>query len=110
MEHKRMHQRTIVAHDLDISLRKLGDAERIPVLNVDDFSLGGMKVISSAPCDVGEDVDIKIELSDYRVKFIAEVKRCLEVKAGQYDMGLEFITLSSKNLEKMYDLFIIGKL
>ena len=104
MATKRSYERVRITKDLDMSIKVLGEAVREPVSKVLDFSVGGMKIVSSKLFAVDNDVDLMLVLPRRKVKFVARIKRA-EEQEKEYVMGLQFVTISESNLEELYNLF-----
>ena len=88
---------------LTMTIRALGDSAFHKVDKLMDVSYGGVRIISPQKISPNTDLSITILLEDYKLKFIAQVKRC-EDHGSEYDLGLQFITISKKNLKRLYQM------
>ncbi len=101
---QRTFKRKTVDLDLDISMRELGQPQVVPIKKILDLSYGGIKILSNHKIDINADIAITIKLDDYKLKFIGEVKRCETNDNQNYEIGIQYITISRKNLNKLYQL------
>lgn len=64
-----------------------------------------MKILSAVNFSKGQDVDFKLIIPDRVIKFIATIIYS-ESSDRYFEQGIQFLTISEANLEKLYDLFI----
>jgi len=85
-----------------LSLRLLGTAARLPIEEVIDLSTGGIRFLIKNPIQLKVDVDILLIVSGYKLKFIGQIQRCQKTEEGMNDVFAAFVTISEKNLRKLF--------
>lgn len=85
-----------------LSLRLLGTATRLPIDEVVDLSTGGIRFLIKNSIQLKVDVDILIIVSGYKLKFIGQIQRCQKGADGRHDIFAAFVTISEKNLRKLF--------
>ena len=98
---KREFERKSVHKELDVSFRRLNTNTFIRIHHIADMSYGGMKFYTESRISVNEEIEVRLNLSDYIMRMIVAVRRCSQSEDNLYETGVEFITISGKNLRML---------
>jgi PilZ domain len=101
---QRTYARKSVDLDLNVTFRILGDANLLKIIKILDISYGGLRILSAQKLESDTDITVTILLDDYKLRFIAQVKRSTILPDNTCEVGLQFVTISKKNLKKLYQL------
>ena len=107
---QRNHKRVNISGDLAITVnvKLLNDhLAKTKIKAIEDISYAGIKVISPAPFKVGDDVSIQIYRNEKKEchNIVATLRRC-EKKQMDYDLGLEFVTISKQDLQNVRKILL----
>jgi len=100
-EVRRAHKRAQIRKDLDMSFRRLISSDFQEIDSAADVSFGGMKFFAPQKVPIGEDIDVRINFKNSVIRYIGNVKRCQKTENGLYEFGIEFVTISGKNLYRL---------
>lgn len=78
--------------------RRLNDNNNVPIIMLKNASYGGMRFVTKKEVAPGESIDVKIVLPQHTMRIITEVRQCVKGDDGNYEVGVEFVTISGMDL------------